>query len=447
LILIVRRILAKSDEKRERGWSWTCWLFAGALIYYPLLHAAMGSPMYSRMMLPALPPAALLLGCLIVRGAKAISLDRSRFLRGAGWFLFAMLLVLGVRHNANRMSKPDVRDDVPQIAHYLNQLPGEGSVIFSNDMNRELMFYLHGNSIKRKQFKWRPQKLARFVEQYPERRLYLALRTTEMKAYKTLVNTLAPRYRIEPVLVTSRRFIRLYEIVPDAEFKVIGGKPHVKFIQEETTVATPVTVGSVEQALVQYVEHILGCEGKPSVRVLPYGDGGIEHGRLKRLELSAPGTNIRGVRTKSLELTYDDVEIDLVRLLALHHLVIKKAGSAKGVISIEGSALSEFLQSKNRNIPHMHIQLDDDLMIIRGIAWVIGNPLKFELKGELSLDEKGGVFFHPTRGSWENILMPPFILRMVERAINPAFVAEVRPLGLTASGLKITKGRLEFELH
>ena len=65
----------RSDEKIEisEPQRFLVYLFAGALVYYPLIHTLMGAPLYRRMLFPLLPLAALLIAWLIIEAVRICS--------------------------------------------------------------------------------------------------------------------------------------------------------------------------------------------------------------------------------------------------------------------------------------------------------------------------------------------------------------------------------------
>ena len=446
LVLFLRRgVRHKSgSEDLARG---IPLLMAVVLVYYPLVHALMAVPLYRRMMFPALVPGMLLVSWAIGAAGRMMAERLGCWSRYLVWVILPVILIGGTVQVHGMLIEPNRYDDVPQVARLLAIESTMPSVVFSTDMNRELMFYLYNVPIKRKQFKGDPDKLREWAAQYPDRTLFLALRKSERELEPLIVQTLHPRYQVKRVIVSSRALITLYRIDPAAKFITIESGSAIQYNRDGIVVRKALTVEAVEDGLARYARRVLACESDPVVEVDPNEAGLTERGAFDRIRISADGPVLKGVRAQSLELVYDDVCIDLIKLLALEQLVVNRHRNAQARIRVAPEGITVFLRKKNPNLESLEFFVEQKGVSISGAFRFAGREASFVLKGGLSLGPEGEVSFHPKHGTLDGYEVPTFLLGLVERSINPAFVVRIDALGLTGREVAYTESQLDFLLR
>ena len=438
-----KRDLSKS-QKEKVGEKFAVIILAAAIFYYPIIHTLMGAPLYRRMMLPVLPLAGLLGAYLVAKIIRHLALEQKKRVKLFGLIIFCIILIVPSISNYALLARPHERDDNPMFIEKLIALSKHPSVIFSVGMNREMMFYLHKNKISRKQFKQDPTKFAELVKSYPGRKMFLALRQSEIHLLTLLKDSVKPRYRIEPLYETPRKFVTLFEVIPDADWiKCEESKCLSVYIDGEIRVM-PISRETLEKALGVYVKKTLKCGKEPDVKIEFSDDENLLDGFLKSLEITASPSNLEGVEVDKVVLNYEDVRIDLVQLFAANHLVVIKSQKATGVIEATDQAISKYLRRKNKNIKNLKMEVDDSKVVISGSSYVMGMNFNFSIEGSLSVNEEGQVLIHPVAGKLNSWNIPAFILNIIGDNVNPTFYAGVLSLDLSAKELKLSKGRVTF---
>lgn len=446
IALIAGRYLKRARNSNPGANAFTLYIFAGALIYYPLIHTIMGAPLYSRMMLPVLPIAAVILAYLVVTPIKRLLPER-KIIGYLAWMGFAAVLILGCRINSKTFSLPTLKNDVPELCQFLKRNSGRQGMIVTSSMNREMLFYLHGNKIKRKQFKQSPQDVLKLIKGNMERDTFIALRSDESHYMSRISMAIAPEYYLEHKQSTSRGFIKIYKVTVNAEIVSKGEQTLVSYNRNGQDIFTPITVQSIEKALERYLKRSLVCDPEIKVVVEPPSSGDMTLGELKSLEIVATGLRLKKAPVEKMQVRFENLRVDIIKLIALDRLVVERADHKWGRIEMTQEGITDYIQSKNRDIENMLIQIQKQDVSITGALKAFGNTIEFSTSGPLTISEKGQVSMYISELVVVGKNLPGFIRSAIQSIVKPVLTIEIPALGLTGASLDCNEGRLTFEMR
>lgn len=446
VVLIAGRYIKKQSYLKNRSDALVLTIFVGTLIYYPLIHTIMGAPLYPRMMFPVLPITAVVLAYLVIAPAKTFLKDR-KIIRVAAWVCFTAILIIGSRTNINTFIEPMPKDDVPELCEFLQSSAGPQGMIITSSMNREMLFYLHGNRIKRKQFKQSPKRVAALVKRNTERDIFLALRSNEARYLPDISSELSPENYLEHTWSTSRGYIDLYKIKVNAKITTEGDQSFVTYQQGGQGISTPINKETIEQALGRYLKNSLSSGSDISIRIEPGETGDLRLGKLRALEIEATGLKLKKAPVEKMEIRFENLKIDIVKLFALDRLIVMNSETKHGKIEMTQDGITSYIQNKNKDIDNMRVEIRKESVKISGALKAFGKTIEFSTSGPLTINERGQVSMLISSLIVNSTNLPGFIRSAIQSIVKPVLTVEVPALGLTGKKFVANDGRLTIEMN
>ncbi len=445
--LVAFRLLRRGQpEPLSRPAKNTLWLAAGAALYYPLIHTAIGIPLYDRMVFPALPLVDLLAAVAIVRAAAGFGLT-GRSAKWCGAALLLVLLVVGMHRNVRPFYQAKDREDVPEVARFIRHLPPGKKAMLSLGLARLFYFQVHGTDCIVPTRPAKRDRLEEYVRHYGDRRILFLLGARDDAQIEDWRKVLAPRYRIDFLMRTSRGLLTLYEIAPGGRFVDAPNGRAIEIYDGGWPVQIPIAVDTIAERLRAYVGVALESAGEPEIRIAPDPQRPLEEGYFSEIRLRATGAVLRRLRTQSIDVEYRNGRLDLLKLFAAGQLHVTNCERVAGEIDLTEADLTAFLQKMN---PFLKITT---LSIAGGGVRMAGQGLfhrkwyDFNIDAAVRLDANGDILLDSRRVVFAGWAAPALLRLEVDHWVNPTFRTRLDALDLQGATLEAEHGMIKLGLQ
>jgi len=440
---LLRRRPAEPLSRPARN---TLWLAAGVGAYYPLIHTAIGIPLYDRMLFPSLPLVDLLAGVAIVRTATRFGLT-GRPWKWIGALLVLALLVVGMNRNARPFYAAKDREDVPEIARFIRHMAPGKKVLLSQGLSRLFYFQVHDMTCIVPTPPANRERLETYVRQFADRRVLFLLGARDDAQIEEWRKLLAPRYRIEFLTRSSRGLLTLYEITPGGRFVETPNGRAVEVYDGGWPVLLPVAAETIADRLRAYIGVTLESAGEPEVRITPDPQRPVEDGYFSEIRLRATGAVLQKLRTQAIDIEYRNGRLDLLKLFAAGILHITNCERVQGRIDVSQADVTAMLQMMNPFLKIATLSIAGGGVQMAGQGKFHGKWYDFSVDAALRLDAKGDVLLNARRITFSGWAAPSLLRLEVDHWVNPTFHTRIAPLDLQGATLEAENGMMRMELQ
>lgn len=416
-------------------------VLGGFVFFFYLAHSLDFFTLYERFLIPVAPWIVLFFaaGATMALDRLGARWPRRQWMPWVGAVLASLpAIAFPAIAFVRQQQEPKPVDDIPIVVSWIAQNGGRQPVLISGTHGSEAGYYARGTGIKVQHFGRRPDKVRPLVIAHGDRELFVYLNESDLRRHLAVIReALAPSFRLEKIDGLPLRRGELFGIRGAAAVGFTDGR--ATFFDEARIVSEPLTCALIGRLLAaSFVGLRQNHAAAPEVVELRECE--IENG-LARLSFTAEAFQFGKLTIDRATFAYRDLEPHWNRWLAARRFTVRRAAAAEAAWRIAPGDLADYIALKNRNLSTIEVQGSGDRLTITARAELPLWRPELRLEGTPSLDGRN-IHLRLIRIAVGGRDLPAWLVRRVERQINPVFDADLSSFGLRVSSVEAAGGLL-----